>query len=68
MHIISPTHNGHQKVTVYDLNNDIYREGTFSTRLEAQQMAELWQRQILFSESASFTIDDIINALNSLEG
>lgn len=50
MHTISPTKDGKQSVTVYDMDNEVYRQGVFDTRQEAQQMAELWQRYVLFGE------------------
>jgi hypothetical protein len=54
---------GTQKVTVYDLNNKVYREGTFNTRQEAQQMAELWQRYALFGEP-EYSIDEILELID----
>lgn len=62
MHIISPTKDGKQIVTVYDMDNNLYREGTFNTRQEAQQMAELWQRYVLFGEP-QYDMDDILNQI-----
>lgn len=62
MHIIKPTKDGKQAVTVYDMDNNLYREGTFSTRQEAQQMAELWQRYALFGEP-EYTMNDILDQI-----
>jgi hypothetical protein len=62
MHIISPTKDGKQSVTVYDMDNNLYREGTFNTRQEAQQMAELWQRYVLFGEP-QYDMDDILDQI-----
>jgi hypothetical protein len=62
MHSISPTKDGKQSVTVYDMDNNLYREGTFNTRQEAQQMAELWQRYVLFGEP-QYDMDDILDQI-----
>ena len=62
MHIIGPTKDGKQSVTVYDMDNKLYREGTFNTRQEAQQMAELWQRYVLFGEP-QYDMDDILDQI-----
>ena len=62
MHIISPTEDGKQSVTVYDMDNNLYREGTFNTRQEAQQMAELWQRYVLFGEP-QYDMNDILDQI-----
>jgi hypothetical protein len=62
MHIISPTKDGKQSVTVYDMDNNLYREGTFNTRQEAQQMAELWQRYVLFGEP-QYDMDNILDQI-----
>lgn len=69
MHVIQPMKDGTQKVTVYDLNNAVYREGTFDTRQEAQQMAELWQRYALFGEP-EYSMDEILEIIEKelLEG
>ena len=69
MHVIHPMKDGTQKVTVYDLNNKVYREGTFDTRQEAQQMAELWQRYALFGEP-EYSMDEILELIDKelLEG
>ena len=69
MHIISPTEDGKQSVTVYDMDNNLYREGTFNTRQEAQQMAELWQRYALFGEP-EYSMDEILELIDKelLEG
>jgi hypothetical protein len=62
MHIIGPTKDGKQSVTVYDLDNEVYRQGVFDTRHEAQQMAEIWQRYVLFGEP-KYTMDEILDQL-----
>ena len=62
MHIINPTKDGKQSVTVYDMDNNLYREGTFNTRQEAQQMAELWQRYVLFGEP-QYDMDNILDQI-----
>ena len=62
MHIINPTKDGKQSVTVYDMDNNLYREGTFNTRQEAQQMAELWQRYVLFGEP-QYDMDYILDQI-----
>ena len=69
MHVIHPMKDGTQKVTVYDINNEVYREGTFDTRQEAQQMAELWQRYALFGEP-DYSMDEILQLIDKelLEG
>ena len=62
MQVISPTKDGKQSVTVYDMDNEIYRQGVFDTRQEAQQMAELWQRYVFFGEP-EYTMDEILDQL-----